>query len=279
MKLDDWLKETKAKLEKISEFPGLEAHVITSEILNQTKAWIISHPEYTLLPEENAHLNELCERLLNGEPLPYVIGHWEFFGLKFWVTPAVLIPRPETELLVEHALNWLSQRKDAEYIADVGTGSGCIAISLAKHHQGVQIAACDRSWEALQVAKTNINNHHLESRITLIQANLLEPFGNGFDLICANLPYIPTIKLKGLSVTKHEPVSALDGGQDGLFWIKRLLEMSRHIIRPKGQILLEIEAEQGNQAVNFIRETLPTSAETVLHKDLAGKDRLISVQF
>ena len=217
--------------------------------------------------------------LLKGEPLPYVIGHWEFFGLDFWVTPSVLIPRPETELLVEHALNWLAQQKDAEYIADVGTGSGCIAISLAKYQKGVQVVACDKSWEALQVSKTNIQRHNLESNITLIQANLLEPFRNGFDLICANLPYIPTIKLQDLSVSKHEPISALDGGEDGLFWIKRLLEMACQIIRPKGKILLEIEAEQGNQVINFIRETLPSTSEAVLQKDLAGKDRLISVQF
>jgi len=278
MLLGDWIITTKTSLKKFNDLSGMEAKVLASEVLNHPKAWIISHPEYLLTPEELLRLNSLRDRVLKGEPLPYVIGYWEFYGLRFSVSPAVLIPRPETELLVEHALHWLSKHNEAKWVADVGTGSGCIAISLAKNHEDIQIVATDRSWEALQVSKVNTIQHNLDPRITLIHTNLLEPFRNGFDLICANLPYIPTFKLRNLAVTKHEPVSALDGGQDGLQWIKGLLQMAYQVIRPGGKILLEIESEQGGQALKFIEETV-RSAETTRIKDLSGRDRLISIQF
>jgi len=278
MLLGDWILTTKTSLNRLNNLSGIEAKALACEVLNHPKAWIISHPEYLLTSEELLRLNSLRDRVAKGEPLPYVIGYWEFYGLRFSVSPAVLIPRPETELLVEHALYWLSNHNDAKWVADVGTGSGCIAISLAKNHGGIQIIATDRSWEALQVSKVNTTQHNLDSRITLIHTNLLDPFRNGFDLICANLPYIPTLKLRDLAVTKHEPISALDGGQDGLLCIKGLLQTAYQVIRPGGKILLEIESEQGDQALKLIKETV-RSDETTLIKDLSGRDRLISIQF
>ncbi len=278
MQLGDWIKETRTWLGKISELPGIETYVLAGEVLHRPKSWMISHPEALLTTNEISQLDDLRSRVLKGEPLPYVIGHWEFFGLDFLVTPSVLIPRPETELLVEQALKGLDQRNDTAWIADVGTGSGCIAVSLAKHHKNARIIATDRSWQALKIAAANANRHGVDSNITLIQTDLLQPFRNCFDLVCANLPYIPTAQLGGLSVSQHEPLSALDGGTDGLFWIKNLLRLSQQVIRPRGRILLEIESDQGNSAMNWINELLPFT-EAVLLKDLAGKDRLISIQF
>ncbi len=278
MQLGDWIEETRTWLGKISELPGIETYVLAGEVLHQPKSWMISHPEAILTTNEISQLDDLRSRVLKGEPLPYVIGHWDFFGLDFLVTPSVLIPRPETELLVEQALKGLEQQNDAGWIADVGTGSGCIAVSLAKHHKNAQIIATDRSWQALKIAAVNANRHGVDSNITLIQTDLLQPFRNCFDLVCANLPYIPTAQLGGLSVSQHEPLSALDGGTDGLFWIKNLLKLSHQVIRPRGRILLEIESDQGNSAINWINELLPFT-EAVLLKDLAGKDRLISIQF
>lgn len=265
----------------LSGFPDLsggEAQVLACEVLRQPKSWVISHPEYVLARQQFTHLNLLRERILTGEPFPYVIGHWEFYGLQFFVSPAVLIPRPETELLVEHALSWLGKHHRARRVADVGTGSGCIAISIAKNHPGIHLIATDSSWEALQIARQNILQHHLESRIDPLLTSLLAPFHNSFDLICANLPYIPSSKLADLAVARHEPLMALDGGQDGLLWIETLLKMTRLVIQPGGLILLEIEAEQGEQALRLAEETAK-SATVTLVKDLADKDRLVSIQF
>ena len=237
----------------------------------------MSHPEIILTPEEESKLNSLLNRLLSGEPLPYLIEQQEFFGINFKVSPDVLIPRPETELLVEFALDWLLKRKKQILIADVGTGSGCIAVAIAKQIPSVKITGIDFSYKALQIAKENVIRQELEIQINLVQSDLLKGLRGQFDCICANLPYIPTDTLSLLAVKNFEPLAALDGGKDGLRYIKPLLKQSKNRIKPNGLILLEIESTQFQSVLNLAAIVFP-AASIRIHTDLAGLPRLVKIQ-
>jgi release factor glutamine methyltransferase len=267
------------RLESASETPSLDAQIILAHILGVKRAWVLAHPEAVLSPQQEQSLNENLRRLESGEPLPYVLGHWEFYGLDFVVGPAVLIPRPETELLVEQALAWLrSHPARAERLAvDVGSGSGCIAISLAAHTPDLRVIAADVSSSALEIARQNAHRHGVAGQIDFCQADLLpQAAGQPFDLICANLPYIPSAALPGLAVARAEPRLALDGGPDGLALIRRLLAQAQACLAPGGLILLEIEASQGQAAVALAQAAFP-SAQVALHQDLAGLERLVEI--
>jgi len=274
------------QLEPHSDTASLDAQVLLAHLLEKPRAWVLAHPEVQLTSDQEQSLAQALERLQNGEPLPYVLGEWEFFGLSFQVTPAVLIPRPETELLVEQALKALQARphllstaSQQLCLADIGTGSGCIAISLAYHLHGIQILATDISIAALQVARLNARRHQVSDRLHLLQADLLDAIAPTptFHLICANLPYIPQAPLANLPVFKQEPSLALDGGPDGLKWIDRLLHAARSRLAPGGLLLLEIEASQGQSAPDLARRVFPAASIRLL-PDLAGRDRLVSIQ-
>lgn len=258
----------------LSETPRLDAQVLLGEVCGRGRAWVLAHPEATLSAEAQIRLEAALQRLERGEPLPYVLGHWEFFGLDFALTPAALIPRPETEGLVERALAWLQSRGDCRLAADVGTGCGCIAISLAVHRPSLRLLATDLSMEALRLAQQNAKAHGVSERIDLIQADLLPPCQ--VELICANLPYIPSHKLKALPIYGREPSLALDGGADGLEAIRRLLAQAPSRLKTGGLMLLEIEATQGKAALELAQAAFPR-ARIRLHQDLAGLDRLIEV--
>jgi release factor glutamine methyltransferase len=211
-----------------------------------------------------------------------VLGHWEFFGLRFDVTPDVLIPRPETELLVEKAVAWLQRASHRRTIADVGTGSGVIAVSMAVNLPDARVLATDISLPALKVARGNALKFHVADRVDFLQCDLLPPHIDPlstelhFDLICANLPYIPTGTLQNLPVFGREPTLALDGGPDGLDPIRRLLEIGPEWLAPNGMMLLEVEATRGIQALNLACD-LFSEATIHLHQDLAGQHRLLQI--
>ncbi len=264
------------RLAKRSETPLLDAQVLLAHVLGKTRAWVMAHPEIEPTSEQQAQIDRSMERLKNGQPLPYVLGHWEFFGLDFLLSPEVLIPRPETELLVEKALEWMkSQRRNGILAADIGTGSGCIAVALAVHAPGLNVIASDVSYPALQVAWQNARAHGVAERVALVQANLLSAFGSGVDLICANLPYITTGSLRTLEVHRHEPVLALDGGADGLVYIRRLLQQAGKIIS-QGCLLIEIEASQGAEVRGLAHEAFPQAVVEVI-QDLALRDRVVRI--
>jgi release factor glutamine methyltransferase len=239
------LDQIQARLSAVSETPGLDAQVLLAAVSGRGRSWALAHPEAHLTDEQTTALEAALLRLEGGEPLPYVLGKWEFYGLDFALSPAALIPRPETELLVEQALGWLRAHPGRRWAADVGTGSGCIAVALAVNIPDLKILASDLSAEALQLAGDNARRHEVWERLSLVQADLLPLAGRSFDLICANLPYIPSRKLKGLKVSAHEPLLALDGGPDGLDLIRRLLDRAPESLAPDGLLLLEIEASQG----------------------------------
>ncbi len=249
--------------------------LLLSHVLDQPKSWILTHGDYELSQEETQTLQIYQSQLLEGVPLPYILGCWEFYGRRFKITPDVLIPRPETEMLVEKAIQCLEDKPQAK-IADVGTGSGAIAVTLAAELPKARILAVDISRPALKISEINALRH-AKARIRFVQSHLLEPFYVQFDVICANLPYIPTKILQGLNVAQHEPRLALDGGESGLMLIEQLLHQAQTRLAPHGTLLMEIEAALGERALKLTQSAFP-NAEILLHQDLAGKDRLVEIR-
>ena len=275
--LGSHLVRLKKSLESTSDTPGLDAQVLLAHILGVGRAWVIGHPEAELDDQQEQALEGALLRLAAGQPLPYVLGEWEFFGLSFVLTPQVLIPRPETELLVELALAWLDENPDRRRAVDVGTGSGCIAITLAVKVSDLQVAVVDCSAEALKVARRNAHRHNVQDQVQLIQTDLIDVLEGPFDLICANLPYIPKSTLKNLAVFRREPTLALDGGLRGLDLIERLLKQSPSRLARGGLLLLEIEASQGAEVHTLACEAFP-GAEVQVLADLAGHDRVVRIK-
>lgn len=276
------LSDLTARLASISDTPALDASVLLARILGRTRTWVMAHPELTLASDQQKQLEDSLARLENNEPFPYVLGQWEFFGMDFDITPDVLIPRPETELLVEKAIAWMQESKVRRTVADVGTGSGIIAVAIAANIPDARLLATDISPAALQIAQNNARKHHVEDRIRFTECDILPPHPRSlptedhFDLLCANLPYIPTATLHNLPVYSREPVLALDGGADGLDLFRKLMRRAPEWMAPNSLILLEIEATLGVKALNLACDMF-SSAEIHLHKDLTGRDRLLEI--
>jgi release factor glutamine methyltransferase len=270
------------RLSSWSDTPALDASVLLADVIQKPRTWVMAHPEVTLTGEQQNQLDDSLARLERGESFPYVLGHWEFFGMDFEISPDVLIPRPETEILVERAIAWLRESPMRRTVADVGAGSGVIAVTIAMNVPDANILATDISGEALEIAKKNAEKFNVDHRINFVHCDLLPPkpaslpMGQHLDLICANLPYIPTETLRGLPIYGREPTLALDGGEDGLDLIRRLLYRGPEWLAPNGMMLLEIEATRGSQALD-LANALFSHATIHLHKDLAGQDRLLEI--
>jgi len=277
------LTDISTRLASISDTPALDASVLIAHIINKPRTWVMAHPELTLSAEQQTKIEDSLQQLEKGEPFPYALGHWEFFGLELDITPDVLIPRPETELLVEKAIAWLQESKVRQTVADVGTGSGAIAVSIAINVPEVHILATDISYAALEVARKNARKFNASNRIDFVQCDILPPHPDPlpteqhFDLICANLPYIPTDTLHELPIYGREPTLALDGGADGLDLFRKLMKVAPKWLAPNSLILLEIEATQGIQALNLVCDMF-SRAEIHLHQDLTGRDRLLEIR-
>lgn len=272
-----WMENAIRSLETISESPRLDSELLIAHIFSQDRSWILCHLDQPMSYEQLTACDALLLQAISGTPLPYLLGHWEFFGLDFVVTPDVLIPRPETELLVEKAIDWLNCHPQNSLVADIGTGSGCIAIAIARNISSSKIIATDNSTRALAVARRNVVKHSLLDQITLMHAHLLEGLDRSFDLICANLPYIPTSRLDQLAVAKAEPISALDGGEDGFNLIEALLIQARNRLSPGGCILCEIDMFQAQQAIVFATQLFPEKTIAVV-PDLAKNPRLLVIE-
>jgi release factor glutamine methyltransferase len=273
----EWIRISHKRLQGRSDTARLDVQVLLAWALNRPRAWLMAHSDEMLTTGQLELLEQSVQRLEAGEPLPYLLGRWEFYGLEFAVTPATLIPRPETELLVGQALDWLRANPDRRQAADVGTGSGCIAVTLASHVTDLRVVATDVSVPALQVACDNARRHNVYDRVDFIHSSSIPVAVNSLDLICANPPYIPTATLESLPVARWEPRLALDGGADGFDCIYQVLLEAQRALSPGGRILFEIEASQGAAAVRLAQERFP-GAGVCLHRDLAGLDRLVAIQ-
>jgi release factor glutamine methyltransferase len=259
-----------------SDTPDLDAQLLLSEVLGQTRTWILTHPDLELEGKQSQTFIRDLARCEAGEALPYVLGWWEFYGRRFQLNPEVLIPRPETELLIEEALTFLKAHPDRRMVADIGTGCGCISVTLAAEIPDLNIIATDIERGALRIARNNAEDHHVRPRMWFIQADLLSPLKACFDLICANLPYIPSEELDDLVVAKREPRLALDGGTGGLQVVHRLMIQIPNLLALRGRALLEIGANQAEAAQIIARKAIPFSTVDVL-QDLAGRDRLLVI--
>ena len=259
-----------------SDTASLDAQVLLADVLDRPRAWILAHTETTLTEEDLGQFEIRLDQCAFGVPLPYVLGWWEFYGRRFELTPAVLIPRPETELLVEQALEYIRASEQAMWVADVGTGSGCIAVTLAAGAPDVKVLATDRSRDALVVAERNATRYGLEARVKFVAADLLWPVNQPFNLICANLPYIPTKELAQLAVGKTEPGLALDGGEDGLEHIHALLSQLQFCLAPGGLALLEMGPDQPAKVAAKLEHDSDWLIEIIA--DYAGKDRLLRIR-
>lgn len=256
----------------------LTAEVFLAEALDLGRAQLYARPEQPLTSKQARSYARMVRRALRGEPLAYIVGHREFFGLDLIVAPGVLIPRPETELVVERALAWAQPREgEALIIADVGTGSGALAVSLAAHLPAARLYALDRSLEALNLAGLNSIRHGVASRVVSLHGDLLAPLPKPADLIVANLPYLTPAEMRALPrPLRYEPQEALYGGPDGLGFYRELMAQAPHCLRPNGAIIFEIGAGQGAAAQALARRHFPT-ATIYLWPDLAGRDRVVEV--
>jgi release factor glutamine methyltransferase len=260
------------------ESARLDAEVLLCHLLGIEKAVLYANIDAVLNIEQEQRFRELLHRRARREPVPYITGQKEFWSLGLIVTPDVLIPRPETELLVELVLErampyaHMSRLK----ILDLGTGSGAIAVSLAKELPRSRITAVDISSAALEVARRNSERHRVVSRIQTGCGDLFEPVSDHFDFIVSNPPYIRREELGLLPAEIHdwEPPAALDGGIDGLDYYRRIIAEAHCYLEPGGHLILEIGADMGAVLVDMLAKA-GCYAPAVVYQDYAGRDRII----
>jgi len=257
----------------------LEAEVLVMNVMRMARQSIFAEQETEVTGQQQAALDEFLERRYSREPLAYILGQREFYGINVVLTPAVLIPRPETEGLVEQALFMalMGMESTELTIADVGTGSGAIAINLAIHLPSAKVYAVDVQDAVLDVAAYNVRVHGVADRVNLAIGDLLDAVPEPVDLIVANLPYIPTDRIPTLQPeVQQEPVLALDGGPDGLDLVRRLLIQAEDKLNSHGIILLEIDPDQIPVVQELALQHFPEGSTSV-EKDLAGMDRILSI--
>lgn len=260
----------------------LEGELLLAHALGTDRAGLWSRMREPVPPGVEERLAVLLRRRRAREPLAYILGEREFFGLKVAVGPGVMVPRPETEGLVETALAWARARSpqgEGLVVADVGTGSGCIALALAVHLPRARLYATDLSPAALEWARRTLGRHGLEGRVRLLQGDLLAPLPEPVDAAVANLPYIPSARLPFLApeVRVHEPRLALDGGPDGLDLYRRLLAQAPGYLRPGGALFLEADPEQMDALEALARHAFP-GARLRRGRDPAGGERFLTVE-
>ena len=250
-----------------------EAELLFSEVLNCDRPFLYQHRSFRLGKEKSAFISTVLKRRMQAEPLQYILGKTEFMGLEFKVSPKVLIPRPETEILVEKALKIISGR--AARIMDMGTGSGCIAISLAKFSPDSKIDAVDISKDALEIARENAEKNGV--KINFIQADLfnIECSRNAYDLIISNPPYVSTAEIAKLQPEiAYEPRLSLDGGRDGLEFYRRISKNAGLYLKESGLLILEIGIGQTERIKNIFQKA-KTFAIIEVVKDYGGIERII----
>ncbi len=263
--------------------PAHTARVLLTRATGRAKEWLIAHDETALKPEQHACFEALLTRVIAHEPMFYVLGQREFYGLEFDVDKRVLIPRPETEMLVELALAALKTAPACAAgfdVFDIGAGSGAVAVTIARHAPAARVLASDVSLDALDVARHNARKHGVDARMTFVHSDLLAQIEGLPAVLTANLPYVTRAEIDGLppEIQHHEPRVALDGGPDGLDLVRALLAQiaGRLPGSPLRAAYFEIGASQGAAALAAARAALPEMRCAIL-KDLGARDRVLAV--
>jgi release factor glutamine methyltransferase len=256
---------------------SLDASLLLAHLLGVSRAALYARLADDAPAGIAAEFMRAVARREGGEPIAYVVGHKEFFGLDFAVTPAVLVPRPETELLVQWAVDWLRARVLPARVVDVGTGSGAIAVTLAHTIATASVLASDISLGALQVARGNARHHAMEGRIGFVRGDLLSWLGQPADLVLANLPYLSEAQMGEPSIAAEPRLALIGGDADGFGLYRRLIPQVAKRLMPGGAFAFEIDPAQREIAVAACEEWLPKTA-TRLHRDLAGHARFITVE-
>lgn len=265
-----------ARLSTTSTTPRLDAELLLSHLLAWPRARLLAERTAPIAPPVAEAFMDLVERRATGEPVAYLVGYKEFYGYELLVDRRVLVPRPETELLVEVALAGLGDRQAAWRIADLGTGSGAIAVALGLQLPHAQIEAVDLSADALEVAAANVQRHALSERVRLMQGDLCAPLAGHYDLIVSNPPYTILAEVEP-NVLAHEPHLALEGGgADGADFYRRIFATAPQHLRAGGAIVCEIGAWQGEIVSALAQAAFPTD-EVRLYHDLAGHARVVRV--
>jgi release factor glutamine methyltransferase len=268
------------------ENPRLNAELLLARVLTLSKEGLYAHLNGQFKKEEKEALERLIERRISGEPLQYILGHQEFWSIDFKVDPRVLIPRPETELLVEQGLSILSETSlgKTPSVLEIGTGSGAIAISLAKEVRDIFIVATDISRGALLLAKENAKSAGILHQIEFVNADLFGPFqsvrGNEpFDLILSNPPYIDRFEIQRLAreIRDYEPMAALDGGEDGMEFYRRIISQAPSYLRRGGWLLLEVGEGQGGMVADQLERSGYFFGPQLL-PDLSGIERVVKAR-
>ena len=283
MRVRDALRQAREKL-RASEVDdaGFEAEYLLRHALGCTREHLLLALDSDVSSSDQLRFDSVVDRRADGEPSAYITGHKEFYGLEFKVDPRALIPRPETELLVELALEFAAQRTsrvEGLNITEVGVGCGAIAIALAVNLSRARIVATDISPAALKLASENVSSHGVEDRVTLLEGDLLQPVSGPIDILVSNPPYIPSAQLAALprEIRDHEPRVALDGGENGMVLIERLICQAKEKLRPGGAMFVEIGWDLGDRVLARSFELWPES-EVSITPDLAGLDRILTLR-
>ena len=265
---ENYLKKNKIKNR------NLDSELILSKVINKKREEILLTANNKLKYRDILKFENYLQRRFLKEPMAYILGYKHFWKYKFLANKSVLIPRPDTELIIEESLNYIRNNKSKK-ILDIGTGSGCIIISLIKERPKCAATAIDISKKAIIVAKTNAKLHHLENKINFINIDIDKYKSYNYDLVISNPPYINSIDLKRLDddIKFHEPTLALSGGSDGFRDLKKVIIKSKKLLKIKGKLILEIGHRQKNQCSKILKENGYYINQ--ITKDLSGKDRCI----
>ena len=276
--IQDVLNDAQSRLKTTSETPRLDAQVLLAHVLNKAKAYLLAYPEQTLTAAQQTQYSALITRRADDEPVAYLVGEKGFWDMDLYVSAGVLVPRPETEHLIEAAFVWARQTNPALTIADIGTGSGAIAVTMAHHLPDATVYATDISPDALTIARQNSARYQTDVRF--YQGSLAQPLidaGVRVNLLLANLPYIPADDVPRLKVSRHEPTLALDGGADGLDLVRDLIRQVPQVCDDGALLLLEIGSGQAQAVIEYAEEHLSVQSTEIIY-DYAGHDRIVKIQ-
>lgn len=250
------------------------ARMLLAYTLQVKKEYLITHDLQEIVAVQEQQYSCYLKRIVEGTPLQYITKQQEFMKLEFYVNKEVLIPRADTEILVEEAIK-IAKKQEQAKVLDLCTGSGAIGISIAKYVKESEVVLADISKKALQIAKRNAKKNQVEEQIQIVETDLFTNISSSFDIIVSNPPYIKTEEIKSLAKdVQSQPILALDGGTDGLEFYKKIIQEAYHYLKPNGYLCLEIGYEQKEQVIQLLEE-VKQYKEIRGKKDLGGNDRIV----